>query len=44
MFLELFFEQVNADYHFEGPKGNNGNTKTRCDICSKLAMKTSERR
>ena len=44
MFLGLFFEQVNADYHFEGPKGNNGNTKTRCEICSKLAMKTSERR
>ena len=28
----------------ENSNGNNGNTETICELCSKLTMKTSERR
>ena len=39
--FELFTKSPAGNYMF---KVNNRNTRTRCEICSKLAIKTPERR
>ena len=41
-FISVFSNSVSAGIYLF--KAKNGNTRTKCEICSNLAMKTPERR
>ena len=42
--IELFVRYLDIPAGIYLLKVNNGNTRTRCEICSKLTIKTPERR
>ena len=47
-FFKLLLVTTSGNYSYQAgiyvPKVNNRNTRTRCEICSKLTVKTPERR